>query len=111
MLDPSYIRDHIEEVRTRLRHRGLDPHNALEEIARSEAARRRLSADREALKRAQNTSGDESARASRQGQATAPVQAATRARGQQIKPLGFQLDSTEHQRPAAVLNLPTLPPS
>ena len=33
MLDPSYIRDHIEEVRVGLRNRGLDPDKALEEIA------------------------------------------------------------------------------
>ena len=111
MLDPSYIRDHIEEVRTGLRHRGLDPDKALEEIATLETARRRLIPELEALKRAQNTSGDEIARAKRQGQDTAPVQEANRARGQQIKQLGFQLDAIEHQRTAAVLNLPNLPHS
>jgi seryl-tRNA synthetase len=109
MLDPSYIRDHIEEVRTGLRHRGLDPDKALEEIATLETARRRMIPELEGLKRAQNTSGDEIARAKRQGQDTAPVQEANRARAQQIKQLGFQLDSIEHQRTAAVLNLPNLP--
>ncbi len=109
MLDPSYIRDHIEEVRTGLRNRGLDPDKALEEIATLETARRRMIPELEGLKRAQNTSGDEIARAKRQGQDTAPVQEANRARAQQIKQLGFQLDSIEHQRTAAVLNLPNLP--
>jgi seryl-tRNA synthetase len=109
MLDPSYIRDHIEEVRTGLRNRGLDPDKALEEIAMLETARRRLIAELESLKRLQNTSGDEIARAKRQGHDTAPVQEANRARGQQIKQMGFQLDSIEHQRTAAVLNLPNLP--
>ena len=109
MLDPSYIRDHIEEVRTGLRNRGLDPDKALEEIATLETARRRMIPELEALKRAQNTSGDEIARAKRQGQDTAPVQEANRARAQQIKQLGFQLDSVEHQRTVAVLNLPNLP--
>ena len=33
MLDPAYIRDHVEEVRTGLRNRGLDVDKALEEIA------------------------------------------------------------------------------
>src|SRR5437763_792945 len=32
MLDPSYIRDHVEEVRAGLRSRGIDPDKALEEI-------------------------------------------------------------------------------
>jgi seryl-tRNA synthetase len=109
MLDPAFIRDHIEEVRTGLRHRGLDPDKALEEIATLETARRRLIPELEALKRLQNTSGDEIARAKRQGHDTAPVQEANRARAQQIKQLGFQLDSVDHQRTAAVLVLPNLP--
>src|SRR5882672_5722313 len=111
MLDPSYIRDHVEEVRNGLRSRGIDVDKALEEIATLETARRRLIPELEGLKRAQNTSGDEIARAKRQGHDTAPVQEANRARAQQIKQLGFQLDSIEHQRTAAVLNLPNLPHS
>jgi seryl-tRNA synthetase len=109
MLDPSYIRDHIEEVRAGLRSRGLDPDKALEEIATLETARRRLIPELEGLKRQQNTSGDEIARAKRQGHDTAPVQEANRARAQQIKQLGFQVDAVEHQRTAAVLVLPNLP--
>src|SRR4029078_12709142 len=109
MLDPSYIRDHIEEVRKGLRNRGLDPDKALEEIATLETARRRLIPELEALKRAQNTSGDEIARAKRMGQDTGPVQKANRARAQEIKQKTIQLDSIEYQRTAAVMNLPNLP--
>jgi seryl-tRNA synthetase len=109
MLDPAYIRDHIEEVRAGLRNRGLEPDKVLEEIATLEAARRRLIPEVETLKRLQNTSGDEIARAKRQGKDIAPVQEASRARAQQIKQLGFQLDSVDHQRTVAVVNLPNLP--
>ena len=109
MLDPAYIRDHIEEVRAGLRSRGLDPDKALEEIATLETARRRIIPELEGLKRQQNTSGDEIARAKRQGKDTAPVQEANRARAQQIKQMGLQLDSIEHQREAAVIVLPNLP--
>ena len=109
MLDPAYIRDHVEEVRTGLRNRGLDADKSLEEIVTLETARRRLIPELESLKRAQNTSGDEIARAKRMGQDTAPVQEANRARSQEIKQKGFQLDSIEHQRTAAVLTLPNLP--
>src|SRR5262249_13465286 len=108
MLDPAYIRDHIEDVRARLRSRGLDPDKALEEIATLETARRRLIPELEGLKRAQNTAGDEIARAKRMLQDTAPVQEANRARGQQIKQLGLQLDSIQHQREAADIGLPNL---
>ena len=65
MLDPSYIRDHMEEVRTALRSRGVDADKALEDIATLETARRRLIPELEGLKRQQNTSGDEIARAKR----------------------------------------------
>jgi seryl-tRNA synthetase len=109
MLDPAYVRDHIEEVRAGLRNRGLDPGKILEEIATLETARRRIIPELEALKRQQNTSGDEIARAKRQGHDTTPVQEANRARAQQIKQLGIQLDSIEHQREAALLTLPNLP--
>jgi seryl-tRNA synthetase len=109
MLDPAYVRDQIEKVRAGLRSRGLDPDKALEEIATLETARRRIIPELEGLKRLQNTSGDEIARAKRQGLDTAPVQEANRARAQQIKQLSIQLDSIEHQREAALLTLPNLP--
>src|SRR3989442_6423844 len=109
MLDPRFIRDHIEEVRAGLRNRGLDPDKALEDIATLEAARRWMIPELEALKRLQNTSGDEIARAKRQGLDIAGVQDANRARSQQIKQLGTQLDAIEYQRNAALLELPNLP--
>lgn len=109
MLDPIHVRDHVEEVRKGLRDRGLDPDQALQEIATLETARRRIIPELEGLKRLQNTSGDEIARAKRQGKDTAPVQEANRSRAQQIKQLGIQLDSTEYQRNKALLTLPNLP--
>src|SRR3954470_11161426 len=109
MLDPAYVRDHIEEVRRGLRHRGIDPDRALEEIATLETARRRIIPELEGLKRQQNTSGDEIARAKRQGQDTAHIQEANRHRAAQIKQLSVQLESVEHQRDHALLNLPNLP--
>src|SRR6476646_9740345 len=106
MLDPSYIRDHVEEVRAGLRNRGLDPDRALEELATLETARRRLIPELEGLKRLQNTAGDEVARAKRMGKDTASIQEASRARSQQVKQLGIQLDSVEGQRNRALLALP-----
>ena len=111
MLDPAYVRDHIEEVRKGLRNRGLDADKVLEDIATLETARRRIIPELEGLKRQQNTSGDEIARAKRQGHDTTPIQEANRGRAQQIKQLSIQLDSIEHQREAALLTLPNLPHS
>jgi seryl-tRNA synthetase len=109
MLDPSLIRDNIEMVRQGLQNRGLDADNALENIATLETARRRLIPEIEGLKRQQNTSGDEVAKAKRRGLDTTSIQEANRERAQQIKQLGVQLDSIEHQRNNALLALPNLP--
>src|SRR5437867_4304888 len=109
MLDPTFVREHIEDVRTALRNRGVDADQALQDIATLETLRRRLIPEVEGLKRLQNTSGDEIARAKRKGEEIGPVQEANRARAQQIKQLGIQLDSIEHQRTEALLNLPNLP--
>jgi seryl-tRNA synthetase len=111
MLDPSYIRDHMEEVRTGLRNRGLNPDKILEEIATLETARRRLIPEIEGLKRQQNASGDDFARAKRQGKDTTQIQDGNKQRAVQIKQMGVQLDSIEYQRSAAVTNLPNLPHS
>jgi seryl-tRNA synthetase len=109
MLDPNLFRDQIEMVRTGLRNRGLDPDKVLQDIATLETVRRRLIPEVEGLKRQQNTAGDEVAQARRRGLDTASIQEANRARAQQIKQLGVQLDSIEHQRNAALLTLPNLP--
>ena len=109
MIDPLYIRDHIEIVRTGLKNRGLDIDKSLEDIATLETARRRLIPEIEGLKRLQNTSGDEVARAKRQGKDTSDIQEANRSRSAQIKQLSVQLDSVEHQRDVALLVLPNLP--
>lgn len=109
MLDPAYVRDHIEEVRVGLRNRGLAPDAELEQIATLEARRRRLIPEAEGLKREQNTAGDEVARAKRQGIDPSPVFAANKARAQQIRQLEIQLDSVEEQRTSLLMTLPNLP--
>src|SRR5512138_363993 len=109
MLDPEFIREHTDEVRTGLRNRGLDADKILGDVATFEALRRRLIVEYEGLKRLQNTSGDEIAKAKRQGKDAGPAMEASRARAAQIKQLGVQLDSIEHQRDVAMEQLPNLP--
>ena len=81
MLDPTYVRDHAEEVRAGLQHRGLKPDAELEQLATLEARRRRLIPELEGLKREQNAAGDQVARAKRQGQDASSIFAANKARG------------------------------
>jgi seryl-tRNA synthetase len=111
MLDPSYIRDNVDAVREQLRRRGFDGDKLLEEIVTLETARRRVIPELEGLKRQQNTAGDAIAQAKRQGKDTTQIQEANKARAAQIKQLGVQKDSIEHQRTAAASMLPNLPHS
>ncbi|MDQ3346560.1 MAG: serine--tRNA ligase [Acidobacteriota bacterium] len=109
MLDPAYVRDHLEAVRVGLRTRGLDPDADLEQIASLEARRRRLIPEMEGLKREQNTAGDEVARAKRQGLDPSPIFSANKARAQQIRHLEVQVDAVEQQRTALLMTIPNLP--
>ena len=109
MIDPIFARDHLEEVRTAYRNRGMDADSDLEHLATLEARRRRLIPEMEGLKREQNAAGDEVARAKRQGIDATPLFAASKARAQQIRQLELQLDQTESQRSMLLLTLPNLP--
>jgi seryl-tRNA synthetase len=109
MLDPNFIRDHIETVREGLRNRGIDPEEALEEFRALDATRRRLIPEIEKLKRLQNQAGEDVARAKRQQLDTTALQEANRARGLQIKQLDAELHAVEERRTDALMILPNLP--
>jgi seryl-tRNA synthetase len=109
MLDPAYVRDHMDEVRTGLRSRGLTPDAELEQIATVETRRRRLIPELEGLKREQNASGDEVAKAKRRGEDASGIFAANKARAQQIRQLEVQLEQVEYQRSALMMTIPNLP--
>src|SRR3954464_405414 len=103
MLDPAYIRDHVEEVRAGLRNRGLDPDKALEEIAMLETARRRVIPELEGLKRQQNAAGDEFAKAKRMLKDTTALQESSKQRNAHIRQLEQQKDSIEYRRTTAAM--------
>ena len=68
MLDPNFVRDNLEAVQTGMANRGLNVTAELQQLATAESHRRRLIPQIEGLKREQNTSGDQVARAKRQGE-------------------------------------------
>jgi seryl-tRNA synthetase len=98
MLDPSLVRERLDEVRRGLRNRGLEPDKELEQLATLEARRRRVIPELEGLKREQNAAGDEVAKAKRQGKDASDLFAASKQRGQRIRQLEIELDQIEHQR-------------
>jgi seryl-tRNA synthetase len=109
MLDPAYVREHLDEVRTGLRNRGLDPETILEPFASLDAKRREQIVEVEGLKREQNAAGEEVARAKKQGLDPSSVFAANKARGQQIKQLEAALEEVEQRRTDLLMRVPNLP--
>jgi len=109
MLDPAYVRDHPDDVRAALGHRGLDPETVLGPFAALDARRRALILEAEGLKREQNASGEEVARAKREGKDPSAVFAANKTRGQKIKQLEAELDAVEQQRADLLMTVPNLP--
>jgi seryl-tRNA synthetase len=109
MLDPAFLRDNLEAVRHGLQKRGTDFSRELEDLAMLETSRRRLLPEIEGLKREQNTSGDEVARAKRQGLDASKIQEASRARAQRIKQMSVELETVEQRRNRGLLTIPNLP--
>jgi len=109
MLDPAILRDNLEGVRAALQKRGVDLSSELEDLATLETRRRRILPEIEGLKREQNATGDEVARAKRQGLDTTKLQEASRQRAQQIKQLGIELDTVEQRRNRGLLTIPNMP--
>ena len=109
MLDPAFVRDHADEVRSGLKNRGLEPETMLGPFAALDAKRRELIPQVEGLKRDQNTSGEEVARAKKQGLDPSAIFAANKTRGQQIKQLEAELDAVEQQRTDLLMTVPNLP--
>ena len=109
MLDPTIVRDRIDDVRRALQTRGLQPDTELDQFAQLDADRRRLIPEIEGLKREQNAAAGEAARAKREGQDGTSLFAANKARGQRVKQLEVQLEGIEQQRNMVLLTLPNLP--
>jgi seryl-tRNA synthetase len=109
MLDPAFLRDNLDAVRSALGRRGVDLATELDELATLETQRRRLLPELEGLKREQNATGDQVAQARRQGRDASGLQEASRQRAQRIKQLGIELDACEQRRNRGLLAIPNLP--
>jgi len=109
MLDPAFVRDHADLVRTGLQNRGLEPEALLTDLSSLDEKRRSLILEVETLKREQNAAGDEVARLKRLGQDATPLFDANRQRAQRIKQLDAELEALEGERQGVLLTVPNLP--
>ena len=109
MLDTAYLRDKLELVRGALNRRGIDLSTELERVLALEAQRRQMLPELEGLKRKQNATAAEVARARSQGQDTTTLQQSSRQRAEEIKRLSVKLEKIEQERTRGLLTLPNLP--
>jgi seryl-tRNA synthetase len=109
MLDAAFVRDHLDDVRAAFARRGMNAESELAALAALETRRRGLIPEVEELRRQQNASGEEVARARREGHDPAEIFAGGKARGQLIRQREAELDTIEAERKGLLLTLPNLP--
>ena len=109
MIDPTYVREHLQDVDARLRTRGLDPSSDLSELGTLEGERRRLIPLVENLKREQNEAGEAVAKAKREGRDPSGIFAENKARAGRVRELETELAGIEQRRDERLLVLPNLP--
>lgn len=109
MLDPNFVRDNVEAVKAAMANRGMDVTAELQTFAAAESRRRQLIQETEGLKREQNASGEQVARAKKAGEDVAHLFEASKQRGQTIKRLEAELEGVERDRLTVLETLPNLP--
>ena len=109
MLDPAFVRDHLDRLEAALAHRGSDPAPVVAPLRELDARRRQLIQQVEGLKRDQNAASAEVARAKKDGRDASHMFDENKARGQQIKQLEAQLDEIETSRAALLMTIPNVP--
>ena len=109
MLDPSLIRDHLDDVQTRMDHRGINLRPELDLLARLDAERREILPVLESTRRARKEVGAQIARAKKEGQSAEEFLKVGQEYGAQIREQEAKLEQVDHERQALMLTLPNLP--
>lgn len=109
MLDPTYVREHLDVVREKLAQRGAKMEAELDSLAALDVERRRLIPEVENLKRDQNAASEAVGRAKKAGEDVSHIFAANKARGQEIKQREAALEELEVKRRQILLTIPNLP--
>ena len=109
MLDPAYVRDHIDEVAQRLATRGGDFSRDLAVLTEKDTERLQLLQTVENLKRDQNAAGEQVAKAKKEGRDATEILAENKLRAAKIKELDASLTAMQAERDAFLLTFPNLP--
>jgi seryl-tRNA synthetase len=109
MIDPTYLRDHADDVLRRLSTRHGDFAADLAAVAVLDKERLDAIQTIENLKREQNAAGEEVARAKKAGKDATEILATNKARAAKIKALDPVLTDIDARRDALMLTFPNLP--
>ena len=109
MLDPAFVRDHHDLVRTALVNRGMEADALLDALSPLDERRRALIVEVENLKRDQNAAAAEVAKRKKAGEDVAALVDVNRARGQQVKERDAALQALEDERRNLLLLIPNVP--
>jgi seryl-tRNA synthetase len=109
MLDPALLRDHLDEIRTKLGRRGISLSDELAALERLDAERRQILPVLEEMRRARKEVGTKIARAKREGQSADDLLKAGQDFGVQIKDQEARFEQVEDERRSLLLALPNIP--
>lgn len=109
MLDPALLRDHLDEIRTKLGRRGISLSDELAALERLDAERRQILPVLEEMRRARKEVGTQIARAKREGQSADDLLKAGQDFGVQIKDQEARFEQVEDERRSLLLALPNIP--
>ena len=112
MLDPTLLRENLDDVRARLRTRGEDHDTDLDRLVKADRERRAIIPELETNRRARKQVGEQVARARKAGEAgdkLAELMRLGQEHGAAIKALEARLGSVEEERDGFARTLPNLP--
>ena len=112
MLDPTLLRENLDDVRARLRTRGEDHDTDLDRLVKADRERRAIIPDLETNRRARKRVGEQVARARKAGEdgdKLAELMRLGQEHGAAIKALEARLGSVEEERDEFARTLPNLP--
>ena len=109
MLDLNFVRENLSGVEQKLRHRGLDPAEVLQDFATLDIQRRQAITEAETTKARRNRASEEVAKLKKSGQDASALVAETKAMREQIQALEKSSADYEERMQQILDGIPNLP--
>lgn len=109
MLDIRLLREDAEGIKARLKTRGGDAWQFVDEVLECDELRRTGETEKQSLQSERNTTSKEIGRLKQAGEDTSEIEARVRSIGEQIKTIGEKADAAEARQSELLLQIPNLP--